>query len=208
MAFTLSVARRPGEQITTLLHEALPVARITFRSPSPVGEGSLTIERLALSKPAPDLDIAILERLYVLSLRQETESKYCFAEAGRKCEPTLSQGELLRKLVAARARAKPGVPWQVVTMTARKVKGGTPDDVSARVTLEGRPLEGTPLYFNRAPHSTCTAKADAQGVATCKLVDQHGHDDGDHDDAAVVVTYPGDVRADFARVPMTLVIPR
>jgi hypothetical protein len=51
------------------------------------------------------------------------------------------------------------------------------------------------------------AKSDAQGLATCELVDYHG-DDGDGDEGAVpvVATFSGDVGANRVLVPTTFVL--
>lgn len=64
-----------------------------------------------------------------------------------------------------------------------------------------------PIYFNRAPHSICAARTRADGLAICRLEDQHGDEGEHHDDAVpVIATYPGSVRADGVLLPTTYVL--
>jgi hypothetical protein len=201
-----------GSPVTLLMHqpavgESFPVAAIQ------ASQGHVSLHRFALPEgtaDAVDLQIATLENLYVLALRQDAEARFCL-----EAKDGYSHAELLRALVQARdsalARAspdKPGIPWRVISMAPAPPAGGDADQVGVRVMRDERPMEGAAVYFNRAPHSGCSAKTNADGIATCELVDQHGDGDShaEHDGTPVVVTYPGDVRVDLVLVPTTLVM--
>jgi hypothetical protein len=195
--------------------ESFPVAAIQ------ASQGHVSLHRFALPKgtaDAVDLQIATLENLYVLALRQDAEARFCLAAETQRCDAAkdgYSHAELLRALVQARdsaltraSRDKPGIPWRVISMAPAPPAGADADQVGVRVMRDERPMEGAAVFFNRAPHSGCSAKTNADGVATCELVDQHGDGDShaEHDRTPVVVTYPGDVRADLVLVPTTLVM--
>lgn len=172
---------------------------------------------------APALDLLALEQLYALMLRREAQGRYCLAIGLRACDAArqpISHEALLRALAAERQRAATAaglsfvpVPWRSISMDAAAARAGDAhgDEVAVQVSEQDRPMPGVTVYFNRAPHSGCAAKTGADGVAACRLVDQHGEDGGHEDeeaDARVVVTYPGDVRADRVLLPTTFVLPR
>ena len=70
-------------------------------------------------------------------------------------------------------------------------------------------MPGATIIFNRAPHSGCVAKSRGDGIATCRLVDQHGDGDSHAEEgkAPVVATFPGDVRDGRVLVPTTFLMP-
>jgi hypothetical protein len=220
LQFRLFEGQWRGSPVTLLLHrpavgDSFPVAVIQ------VSQKHVSFYRLPLPKvtaDAADLQVATLENLYVLALRQNAEGKYCLTAVSQSCDAAKdghSHAELLRALAREResaltraSRDKPGIPWRVISMIAAPPAGGDADQVGVRLMRDERPMEGATVFFNRAPHSGCFAKTNADGIATCELVDQHGDGDShaEHDRTPVVVTYPGDVRADLVLVPMTLVM--
>jgi hypothetical protein len=182
-------------------------------------DGSASVSFLQLMSPAPDLDVAVLERLYVLAIAQEPRARFCLGDATRRCDHAqggVSHAEFLHELVRARERAVHAAsdvarlaPWHAVSMTAAKPPSGDVDDVAVNVAADERPLAGVSLYFNRAPHSGCVAKSDERGYATCRLVDQHGDAESEPDagNVPVTVTFPGDVRPGYVLVPSTFMLP-
>lgn len=203
----------PGEK-------PLPVAVMSL--PRPGGKRHVSIERLALPRDKDEqgeVAIAALEYLYALAMRQDPEARYCLVGAGQRCDAVASahshsHAGLLRELareyqhdVARAGRAASSRPWDVVTLASTGMTHADPDQVSVRVTLGQEPLEGRAIFFNQAPHASCVANSDREGIATCHLVDQHG--DGDdhpaHGKAAVLATFPGDVGARRVLLPTTLV---
>jgi hypothetical protein len=159
------------------------------------------------------LEFAALEQLYSLVLRQEPQARYCLGSSGRPCDAArdgVSHAQLLQALAALRARAvgrnPDAVPWRVVEMQGVPPRSWDADVVGVRATGPQGPLAGVAVYFNRAPHSICSARTGADGVATCRLEDQHA-DGHQHDHATVVVaTFPGDVRPDRVLLPSTRVL--
>ena len=69
-------------------------------------------------------------------------------------------------------------------------------------------MEGASVYFNRAPHSGCSARSLPDGIATCLLVDQHGDEDSHSEDdkVSVLATFPGEVRPERVLLPTTLIM--
>jgi len=164
-----------------------------------------------------DVEIATIEHLYALALQQNPEALFCLTAPERSCaraDDDYSHARLLSELHGARQhipmkarRTGANLPWQLVSMTAVHQDGSDRDDVGVRVMSDGRPMEGARVFFNRAPHSICRAKSSPNGVATCRLEDNHA--DGAHEDedrAAVTAVYPGDVRPDVILLPTTLVV--
>jgi hypothetical protein len=204
LRFELAYDQKADTQVMALVHspaagKALPVAKVS-RSANGVVSFSL------LPGPANrDVKVGTIERLYVLALRQDPEASFSFDKVEQ-----LSHGALLAELVKARARAAQGlrpatVPWRVVSIAAAP-SGDDEDDVAAIVKGDHGPMQGVTLYFNRAPHSSCFATTREDGVARCHLVDQHGDEEAHHEKAAVVATFPGDVRADRVLVPITAIV--
>lgn len=211
---------RRGEELTTVLaHEQAgaaphPVARLMQIRQGP--DLQVAVQRLSESGSATsraDLESAALEQLYSLVLRQEPQARYCLGAGARPCSPDrdgVSHAEVLHALAAARERTtdrtSAAVPWSVVEMMGAPPRFWDADLVSVRATADQVPMEGLPIYFNRAPHSLCVARTRVDGTAVCRLVDQHGDED-QHDHAApVVATFPGDVRTDRVLLPTTYVL--
>lgn len=160
------------------------------------------------------LELATIEQLYAFVLRLEPQARYCVGSTRQPCDVALDGGShesALRSLVLMRERLQrftaPGVVWHTVRMEAAPEPVRDVDVVGVRAIGPAGPMAGVDVFFNRAPHSTCVARTRADGVARCRLVDQHG-DGHEHDhSAAVVVTYPGDVRSDRILLPTTHVLP-
>jgi hypothetical protein len=203
LRFDLAYGQKGDTQVMALVHS--PAAG----KPLPVAEVSTSADGVVSFSLRPGsansaVKIGTIERLYVLALRQDAEARFSFQ--GKQ----LSHGELLAELVKARARAAQGlrpasVPWRVVSIAAAP-SGNDEDDVAAIVKGDQGPMKGVTLYFNRAPHSSCSATTREDGVARCHLVDQHGDEEAHDDKAAVVATFPGDVRADRVLVPITAIV--
>lgn len=211
-----AVARwQQGVQVTTLLarqragDSPLPVMRLVQEGQGT--EGRVSIQHL---DDAGAADLATLEQVYVLLMRQDPLARYCLGAAAPPCDAagaSMSHARALQVLAAQRERAaadvSTAVPWRIVEMHGAQRRPGDPDFVGVGALGPQGPLAQATLYFNRAPHSICAARTAADGQASCRLEDQHG--DGDqHDHAsAVVVTYPGEVRPDRVLLPTTYVLP-
>jgi hypothetical protein len=224
LQFKMGQVQRGASRSTVLVHqppggESVPVAAI---SSSRVGdEDHVSLQRFPLPAAqgdAADLDLATWEHLYALAIGLDPEARFCLARGTRPCDPAReghSHTELLRELARARqtsaARAQHrSVPWRVVSMAPAATDGGDADQVAVKVTSEAGPLAGASIFFNRAPHSSCVATIRENGLATCRLVDQHGDEEAhsDHDSAPVLATFPGDVGVDRVLPPTTLLVQR
>lgn len=218
--FVVAQSRRDAVQTTTLARRerdggVRPVARLVQRQQG--ADTQVTIE--------PDLtartgvgegmsELPVLEQLYTQVLHMDPLASYCLRGVDAPCDVAdqrLSHTRMLQLLAETRARAVDSparvVPWRVVEMTGAPVRTWDADVVGVRAMSRDSPLEGVSIYFNRAPHSLCIARTGADGVATCRLQDQHG-DEHQHDHAAsVVATFPGDVRPDRVLPPTTFVLP-
>lgn len=210
-----------GAETTTILARQqgsaapLPVARLRQ-----VRQGEavhVAVQRLPAAWPAVDgaaHEIAALEQLYSLVLRQEPQARYCLGSGRAWCDAGrdgMSHAQALQALADLRARAvvraPAAVPWRVITMQGTPARPGDADVVGIRATGPQGPLGDIAVYFNRPPHSICAARTGADGVATCRLEDPHG-DGHRHDHATVVVaTFPGDLRPDRVLLPTTTVLP-
>ncbi len=177
----------------------------------------MAVQRLPQSWAAADRtdhEIAVLEQLYSLVLRQEPQARYCLGSGSWPCNAARDGASHARVLQAladlceqAVVRAPAAVPWRVVEMHGAQTRSWDADVVSVRATSPQGPLEDIAIYFNRPPHSICAARTRADGVATCRLEDQHG-DGHQHDHAtAVVATFPGELRPDRVLLPTTYVLP-
>ena len=182
--------------------DVMPVAVVT------TSPGRMTIERFPLPQGTPaDVEVATLERLFVLAMRHEPLTRFSFDG-----QEGYSQDGLQVRLAHERERALkragiPGKPWAMVTMAAVRRPNAGGDDVAVRVMHQRRPVVGTPIFFNRAPHFGCSAKTGADGIAACTLRDMHPEEHGHEEHKEpVVATYPGDVRPERALPPTTLVI--
>lgn len=224
-AFRIAHQEQDGTRKTLLayqLADAAPMPVAILWSTRSAGRQHVAVQRLpsVLAAGGAVLDALTLEHLYALLLRQDAEGRFCLSRGTRRCNAARegrALSELLGQVAGERARAVAragtalaAVPWHTVMLkpTAVHKTGGDGDEVSARITLDGRPLAGTRLYFNRAPHSSCVGRSDAEGRATCLLVDQHGDEAShDHDESASVsTTFPGDVRGDRVILPTTVVL--
>jgi hypothetical protein len=210
-----------GEELTTVLARQRagfppqPVAQLVQQRQG--ADLHVSVQRLSEPVSAPDSaaeETAVFEQLYALVLRHEPEARYCLGSGRRQCNPArdgVSHPALLNALAAARDREAPrtrtATPWRVVDMSRAPAGTADADVVGVRATTHRVPLEGVAVHFNRAPHSLCVARTGPDGVASCRLEDQHG--DGHlHDHAATVVaTFPGDVRPDRVLLPTTYVLP-
>jgi hypothetical protein len=213
------VARWPGSTASTTLlahrQDAAmprPVARLVQ-----VRRGTdwqVSVQHLPGPSAATGDELAALEQLYALVLHQEPLARYCMGGAVEPCDPArdgVSHARVLQNLAALRARAAAhdpaAVPWRVVEIEATLRRAWDADVVAVRAMLEHTPLQDVVVHFNRAPHSICAARTDADGVATCRLEDQHA-DGHQHDHATVVIaTFPGHVRTDRVLLPTTAVLP-
>lgn len=192
-----------------------PVARLLQVRRGP--DLQVAVQRLPESWPAPDRaerELASIEQLYALLLRQEPQARYCLGSGSTPCDAArdgVSHAQVLQALAGLRdtaaARAPDAPTWRVIEMQGAPTRSGDADVVAVRASSAHGPLVDMAIYFNRPPHSICAARTRADGVATCRLEDQHG--DGDqHDHATVVVaTFPGDVRPDAVLLPTTVVLP-
>ncbi len=208
-----------GAQTTTILARktedaaALPVARLLQ-----VRQGTdlqVSVQRLPQAcngVDGADKDMAALEQLYALVLQQEPQARYSLG--GTPCDAVrdgLSHAQVLQALAELRERAAAGfpdaLPWRSVVMRASVTQSADADIVSVHATSAAGPLANVAIHFNRAPHSICAARTSADGVASCRLEDQHA--DGDqHDHAeAVVATFPGELRPGSVLLPTTVVLP-
>jgi hypothetical protein len=214
--FLVAQWQRGAESTTVLARQQgggapHPVARLVQ-----VREGSrllVSVQRLPETTAGrPDHESAAIEQLYALVLRQEPDALYCLDSGEHACSPDrdgVSHAEVLLALARYRrevtARTSGVVPWRSVEMMGT-VRSWDADMVAVRATADRVPLEGVVIHFNRQPHSLCVARTRADGVALCRLVDQHG-DEHEHDHSApVVATFPGDVRTDHVLLPTTSVM--
>jgi len=215
---------RKGEQWETVLArrddattEPVPVAVVRYAGS---GADALVSVQFVSDRSSPALDVLGFEELYAVMLRHDAQGRYCVSLATRPCDAArdgVSHAALLRQLAGERKRAAsvagdpfPVMAWRSISMYATAAPSSDPDDVAVQVSDESGPMVGVTVYFNRAPHSGCAAKTGADGVAACRLVDQHGDDDGDADEhvrTRVIVTYPGDVGPDRVLLPTTVVLP-
>lgn len=220
--FQVAVVQRGGVRSTVLAYAP------AGSKPSPVavisgsGTGSdarVAIQRLPLREgtDARVLDLLTLEHLYGLAMRQAPEGRFCLSQGTQPCDANRgrSHPELLRDLAAARQQALAragqaitGAPWQSVSLSPVAGAPAGEDEVSVRIALDTKPMQGTTVYFHRAPHSSCAGKSDAGGIARCVLVDQHGDEEehAGHEQVPVLVTFPGHVHPDGAVLPTTLVL--
>lgn len=181
-------------------------------------ETHVSVQRLPLPEAGDDqanLDVAAIEHLYTLVMRQDPEARFCLTSGNQRCNAAKdghSHSALLQELARARQQAAGGagrttIPWHIVSLAPSAMKHADSDEVSVRITSDLGTMEGVTVYFNQAPHSSCVAKSGEGGVAACHLVDQHGDDasHAGHEKAPVVATFPGDVRVERILLPTTLV---
>lgn len=212
---------RHGAQTTTVLARrqagaaAQVVARLVqLRQGAELQVAILPLPESEGAQARADHEVAALAQLYTLVLRQDPLARYCLGSGGQPCDAArdgISHAQALQALAQARDRAAVDipavVPWRVVEMRAAPTRSWDVDVVAVRATSRQAPLQGLAIHFNRAPHSLCTARTGADGVASCRLVDQHG-DEHEHDHSApVVATFPGDRRQDAVLPPTTYVLP-
>nr|WP_156133586.1 hypothetical protein [Massilia sp. JS1662] len=224
LQFGLAQMEREAKDMVVLAYGApgskpLPVSLITSS-----GSGArkrVSVQRYPLPetrKEGDDVDVATLEYLYTLVIRQDPEGQFCFADIGQRCDAdgkAYSHAEILLQLARSRQHAvgtvkDPGsyIPWRVVSLAPAETPHTNPDDVSVRVTGERGPTKDVTIFFNRAPHSSCAAKSAGDGVAACRLLDQHGDDDSHagQDRTPVLATFPGDIQAKSVLLPTTLIV--
>jgi hypothetical protein len=191
---------------------------------------SIVLRSQALRRAGTHIEIAALEHLYGMVLRQEPHARFSviYGESPGTNQDGRSHAESLRDVARARHAAisgaggrSPAVPWQVVTMqpwapanddaagngigSARP--GAKADQVGVLLTSDQGPVVGVSVYFSRAPHAICTGVSRADGLAACHLVDPHGDDDAHADDASsTLATFPGVIGRAKVLLPTTLVL--
>jgi hypothetical protein len=190
-----------------------PVARLVQVSQGPRQLVSVQLlPEYASAAVRADHQIAALEQLYAMVLRQEPDARYCLGSGEHACSPDrdrVSHAQVLLALARQRKELTDhisvAVPWRSVEMMGA-ARSWDADMVAVRATADRVPLEGVVIHFNRQPHSLCVARTNADGVAACRLVDQHG-DEHEHDHSApVVATFPGDLRTHQVLLPTTSVM--
>lgn len=155
----------------------------------------------------PERDLAALERLYQRVLQADPVGWFEFQSiAGSQADVLKAIAEqrqrVTRELAARGSQLRP-IPWSVVSM---ELLATADKRVSLRVHRNPAPLAGAPLTISRPPDEICTATADAQGVASCELVDAHGDGHGEEHHGPLVVTFPGALAPDRIDLPTTLVV--
>ena len=183
----------------------------------------------ASSSRSAELNLVGLERLYEHLLQKDpagTFELHRFELAARPGKTVgvkigSTQGEVLRWIAGARQRAvadlrasgsalRP-VAWSVATIEPAAASAGEKPDadrVSVRVVdATRRPIAGATLTAARGDHMLCSAQSDSRGLASCKLMDAHGHAAGVHDEedhaTPVIVTFGGVVTAQRIDLPTT-----
>lgn len=151
-------------------------------------------------------------------MRQDPYARYCFSESVSDCDAAKgrSHTDVLLQIAAARHQAmvetgqKSGdATWRSITL--RPTRKDKDPDVVTVIALDGdKPLANANVFFNRAPHSSCIAKTTRQGLAKCRLVDQHGdeHDSAIERATPVLAVYPGELGQTVWLLPTTNVIRR
>ncbi|MDY0746942.1 hypothetical protein SNE35_20685 [Paucibacter sp. R3-3] len=214
LPFRVGRLRHGDAEAVILAHETADHRLLPMATAAEIGDAArprICVDLLGMRDAGTDraLVITAVERFYGLVLRLDGEGDYCLADASNDCPvgQRLSQGDVLRELVRVRAEAldDKAKPWSVVSLAPAKAASSDLDDVAAQVSGDAGPMAGATVFFHRAPHSGCVAKSGEQGVATCRLVDQHGDEDPDeHEaDAKLLVTFPGEIGTDRTLVPMT-----
>jgi hypothetical protein len=191
-----------------------PVARLVQVQRD--SQSHISVQRIPERWTTPSRDSlarATLEQLYSVVLHQDPQARFHFVDSPGPLDAAqagLSQAQLLRSLagrVERKAARDPGtVAWRVVELQPVAPRTFGADAVEVRVIGPEGPMAGLAIHFDRAPHSMCTARTGADGVAHCMLEDTHA--DGHlHDHAAAVVaTFPGELRPDRVLLPTTQVL--
>jgi len=214
LKFTLDQQQSGTRQLANVLYER-PDGHRTKVAAIETSQGKGGTRVAIRSFASAELSVATLERLYTLALRLDPEAGFCFSERPVTCDAGQarhSHGEVLRQIKRARedALATVGVraaPWGSVSMARVPGASRDADLVSVRLTSAGVPLADVRIFFNQAPHCACVAKTDADGVANCRLVDQHGDEDEHAGEVrAVVATFPGDVKVEPVLPPTTFIV--
>lgn len=103
-----------------------------------------------------------------------------------------------------------GFAGQRVMALRRELQQSMPDPhvVAVDVRSDGEIPAEAQVVFSRDPHHVCSARIARQGLAACRLEDQHGHDPAAHVGEGArktVATFSGALRADVVFLPTTLV---
>jgi hypothetical protein len=180
----------------------------------------------AMALPDPHLELAGLEHLYDLLLRQDPEDRYQLRSLGRGTAAVDAKGNnmahgallaaiALQRECAARvpgkdlAQARPPA-WRVVDMREvrpAEAKPGDRDSVAVRASTGGIPVAGATVTFARMPHMACTATTDVAGLASCRLVDTHG-DATEHEEGDVIASFSGVIAPGRVDLPTTTLLRR
>lgn len=217
LPFVIASAVKDQDQFTVLAH------RQDGSQPKPVAwlksaeHGSIRLISLKSVAASGLMRVTALEHLYSLVMRQDPFARYCFSEGAGDCDAAKAgrnHSGVLLHIAAARQRAvvesgqaSGAATWRSIAL--RPTREGKDPDVVAALAFDGhKPLENVNVFFNRAPHSSCTAKTTRQGLARCRLVDQHGdeHDPAVERATPVLAVYPGHVEQAVVRLPTTLVV--
>lgn len=223
--FRVAHVRQQQRQTTVLAANDLdgkpvPVAHIISQS---VGaQVYVAVRPLAVTVAGRDpalMQLLTLEHLYAMTLRMDPGARFCVVEEGRDACDSAISGTSHAAVLLHLARARTGVatkmagtlkvaPWQVVTLAPSGQAAAHHDSVSVRVMEGPRAMPRVTVFFHRAPHSGCQATTDTRGLAKCDLVDHHGHTHAHEGEehSPVLVTYPGEVRAERALLPTTLAL--
>lgn len=219
----------PGFKVATVSdatrQKVILTHQVSTEEPSPVAvltssqaEGGMRVSIQLLESPrirqrqAHAIELATLEYLYTLTFRMGAEATFCLARPGKPCDPVKdgrSQAEVLADLAAARERAAPKLPWQLVSLTP-EMPSQDEGRVGVRIASDNAPVEGATVTFYRAPHFFCATRSDRRGIAACELADSHPeeHAHSESETEPVIATFSGDLSPTRVLPPTTLVIKR
>ena len=151
------------------------------------------------------VDVVALEHLYTMVLAGDAESEYRMGSIQGSASEALRELAKLRQVAIGKVAGRDLKHWGLVRLDPQP--GGGHDRAAVLVRNDRGPLPGMRISFGRAPHSGCEAESDETGVASCDLVDLHGHEEHhDEDEAAVVATFGGRVTSDHVMPPTLALI--
>jgi hypothetical protein len=168
---------------------------------------------------AARLDVAALEHLYAVVLRQEADQRFDLGVFGpRPAIRGVSQSSVLEAIARQRMCAATQLsrqqadlaptPWHPVSMRALRAKRAGDKYVAVAVRdTNGQPIASGSITFARGAHLMCSSQTDAKGNAACTLWYSHPPDgDSDEDSRApTIATFAGIVTPSRVTLPTTLV---